>query len=794
MDELVNWLREQSHAQGRIRHTRREPGREAEYDEIAVHHRVETALEASGIDRLYRHQTGAIRAVRDGGNVVVATPTASGKSLVYTIPAVEGVLEAGRRSLYVAPMRALINDQETAITEFTSELGFGPRVSVAQYTGQQSQSEKRRIRDDQPHVLLTTPDMLHMGILPHAHRLWEWFFRSLQYIIIDEVHEYRGVFGSHVALVLRRLARLAERFDSKPQYICCSATIGNPVEHASAVTGQAAESFSLIDEDTSAAGPRQWLFWNPPLKAQATDGGAVTNEDEGQAGESDARGDRRSPHPETARLLADLVQRDYQTLVFTGARQTAERYAERTASLLGQRGAHDLAEVIGAYQASLTQDTRETIEGRLQNGSLRGVWSTNALELGIDVGSLDAVILDGYPGTRMETQQRAGRAGRGTEPSLVVLVGGQDQLDQYLMANPPAFFEEPPERALVNPSNDELLPDHVRCAARENWLKTDDEAYIGDRFPEVVAALEEAGELERRSTRYGTRWTVAGDENPQMATNLRTIEEHEICLVDAARDETIARLSLSDALRDAHPGAIYYHQGRTYEVAELDIDRGRAFLRETNATYYTRAIREKDITIETEFDERVVESHSGLPVTLAEATIVQRIDRYMRYHGPDDDGEVVELVEPLPETSLRTETLYFPIPPSIEEGIRLASEDEEGFIGALHALEHGMISLFPLKLLCDRRDIGGLSTALHPGTGRGTVFIHDGHPGGVGLARGGFASVGELFEETQAMIAACQCESGCPSCIHSPHCGNANTALNKELAVELVSLLESTEE
>jgi DEAD/DEAH box helicase domain-containing protein len=362
------------------------------------------------------------------------------------------------------------------------------------------------------------------------------------------------------------------------------------------------------------------------------------------------------------------------------------------------------------------------------------------------------------------------------------------------MANPSAFFEEPPEQALVNPFNDELLPNHVRCAARENWLKTDDEAYFGDDFPEVVAALEEAGDLERRSTQYGTRWTFDGDENPQMSTSLRTIEEHEIRLVDAARDDTIARLSLSDALRDAHPGEIYYHQGRTYEVADIDIDRGRAVLRETNATYYTRAIREKEITVETELDERVVDSHSGLPVTLAEATITQRIDRYMRYHGPDDDGEVVEIVEPLPETSLRTETLCFPIPSSVEEGIRSASEDEEGFIGALHALEHGMISLFPLKLLCDRRDIGGLSTALHPDTGRGTVFIHDGHPGGVGLARGGFDSIGELFEETRAMIAACPCESGCPSCVQSPHCGNANMALNKELAVELVSLLESTEQ
>ena len=777
MDDAVDWLVEDASAAGSVIHHRRRAARAAEYADVECHDRVEAALDAAGIDRLYRHQADAIRAVRKGEHVVVSTPTASGKSLCYTIPAVEGVLEAGARTLYVGPMRALINDQEAALSAFVDDLGFGSRVEVAQYTGQQDQGQKRRVRDAAPHILLTTPDMLHMGILPHAHRLWDWFVESLAYVVVDEVHEYRGVFGSHVALLLRRLARVCARFDSSPQFVCCSATIGNPVEHASAVTGAPAERFALVDEDTSASGPRHWLLWNPPLKQGA------------EAGDGQARGNRRSPHPVTAHLLADLVQQDAQALVFTGARQVAEQYAERTGSLLTERGAHDRADAIGAYQAALTQDRRETLEGGLRDGSLRGVWSTNALELGIDVGSLDAVLLDGYPGTRMETHQRAGRAGRGRDPSLVAVVGGRDQLDQYVMANPETVYE-PPERAIVNPANEALLPDHVRCAARENWLSTADESHFGERFPSVVAELEAQGDLERRDTSDGPRWTYAGGGNPQMETSIRTIEDEEVRLIDRRRDAVIARLPLSDALRDAHPGAIYHHQGETYEVAELQVENGRALLDRTTATHYTQAIREKDVTVEGELAERAVEGYGNLPVTLADATIRQRIDSYLRYRGPDDDGELVELVEPLPETTLRTQTLLFPIPPAVEETIRGASDAEDGFIGSIHALEHGMISLFPLRLLCDRRDIGGLSTTMHPYTGHSTVFIHDGHPGGVGLAQGGFEAIDALFEETREMIASCPCADGCPSCVQSPHCGNANTALEKDLAVELVDTLE----
>jgi DEAD/DEAH box helicase domain-containing protein len=788
VDEFVDWLAKDGAIAGDLRHRQVEPASGAIHRELDLHDRVRGALEAQGIDRLYQHQVDAIEAVRGGDNAVVATPTASGKSLVYTIPAVEGALRRGERTLYVAPLRALINDQDATLSDFASDLGFGPQVEVAQYTGQQDRAEKRRVRDRQPHVLLTTPDMLHMGILPHAHRLWEWFFGSLGTVVLDEVHEYRGVFGSHVAMVLRRLARLCERFDADPRYVACSATIGNPVEHASAVTGRPESSFVGLETDTSATGPRHWVFWNPPLKgpAEPKEGSLP---DDAPGPEPAARGERRSPHPVTARLMAALIQRDYQVLAFTSARQTAERYAERTVSLLAERGAHQYTDAVTAYQAALTQERRETIEGRLRNGSLRGVWSTNALELGIDVGTLDAVLLDTYPGTRMETHQRAGRAGRGTDSSAVILVAGQDQLDQYLMANPTRFFDEPPERAIVNPTNPELLPAHVRSAARENWLATDDETHFGEAFPDVVTTLEAEGDLERRSTREGTRWTYTGDDNPQLSTSLRTIDDREIRLVDAASDETIARLPFGDALRDAHPGAIYYHQGRTFEVADLDIDRATATLRETRSTYHTRALREKDITVESPLADRELAAFGDLSVTLADVTLRERIDGYVRYHGPDDDGERMVLPEPLPETTMRTRALFFAVPPSVEQTLRARTDSEDHYLGGLHALEHGLISLFPLELLCDRRDVGGLSTPMHPHTGRSTIFVHEGHPGGVGLARGGFEALDSLLSETKSMIEACHCASGCPACVQSPHCGNANEPLTKGLAVELVDQL-----
>jgi len=828
VDETIAWLRDRPYYEGQIRDERTVPGRGADFADVALDSRLASTLESEGIERLYDHQAEAVDAVRDGNNVVLATETASGKSLAYTVPAFERGMDRRATTLYIAPQVALINDQTDTLSELAQGLGFASGVQVDQYTGRQSKSEKEAIRERQPTVLLTTPDMLHYGILPHAHRLWKWFFERLETVVIDEVHEYRGVFGSHVSLVMRRLSRMVERFaddgpeeaDGNLEWVCCSATIGNPVEHAAAVTGRAEQSFRLLDHDSSASGPRHWLLWNPP---EYGGGGLASEDGDGSAGGWGDGGRRRSSHVEAKHLFVDLVERGLQTVVFTRSRQTAERYASQCADELQDRGEHELSRSVGAYQAALTDERRRDLEAELQSGELRGVWSTNALELGVDVGGLDAVILDGYPGTRMQTFQQAGRAGRGTDPALVVLLGGEDQLDQYVMRNPDILFDHPPEQAVTNPENDQLLPDHVLCASRENWLSPEDDRHFGETFPDVVSDLEATGDLDRRTTDAGVRWLSAVDGSPHHEMSLRTIDSQEIRLLH--KGDIVATLPFGDALRDAHPGAIYHHQGRTYEVTDLDLDRGVAELDRTWADYYTKVLHDKEITVEADLGEQSLDARPDVPVRFAEVTMRKQITGYERRDGRS--GETIgERSLDLPETSLETKALYFTVPgdveramlgagaggeavadgggnggqsPSGSEGTASAQggpapvadlpEDPGDFPGGIHAAEHAMISMFPFEYLCDRRDIGGLSTPLHPHTEEPTIFIYDGYPGGVGLARSGYRGVDDLMATTLDMLRSCDCADGCPACVQSPHCGNANDPLDKGLAIYLLDAL-----
>jgi DEAD/DEAH box helicase domain-containing protein len=777
VDETISWLKDRSYYSGQVETHRVVPPRDASTRTLDLDSRLERALADNGITALYEHQAEAIEAIRDGENVVLATPTASGKSLAYTVPAFERALTEGETTLYVAPQVALINDQEETLSDLARSLGFGTTVTVDQYTGRLSRQEKQAVRDRRPTLVLTTPDMLHYGLLPHARRLWDWLFENLSTVVVDEVHEYRGVFGSHVGLVLRRLARVCRDLGSDPGYVCCSATIANPIEHAAIVTGQPAESFELVEEDSSATGPTHWLFWNPPEYGHGAGGSG--------------HGNRRSSHTETKRLFVDLVSRGYQTAVFTRARQTAERYATDSARELRERGEHDLAEGVVAYQAALPNERRQEIEEGLHSGEVRGVWSTNALELGVDIGGLDAVLLDGYPGTRMATYQQAGRAGRGEEPSLVVAVAGEDQLDQYVMRHPEEFFEGDPERAVANPGNDQLLPSHIRAGATESWLRPADEEYFGDGFPDHVAALTEQGLLNRRQTSEGIRWTKAGDGSPQHEMSLRTIDDREITLVDASRDERIGGLSLGDALRDAHTGAVYHHQGTTYEVERLDLKRDRAELRPARVDYYTQVLHDKSITVEGDREETTLSTREDVTVRFADVTMRKQITGFERRDRRSGELLGQESLS-LPETQLETRALYFTVPTEVEQSLRAA---DGSFPGAIHAAEHAMIALFPLQLVCDRRDIGGLSTPYHAHTDQSTIFIYDGYPGGVGLSRTGYDRVEALMGDTEALLSECRCEDGCPACVQSPHCGNGNEPLDKGLARELLqSLLDPAAE
>jgi DEAD/DEAH box helicase domain-containing protein len=803
VEDAIEWLRDRPFYEGQIAEHRRLPARDPEFADVDLAPRMADALSKAGIDRLYRHQADAIETVRDGDDVVLATETASGKSLAYTVPAFEAAMDHGGRTLYIGPQNALIADQEESLSDLAHGLGFGSGVSVESYTGRLSRSEKREVRDREPTVLLSNPDMLHYALLPYAGRLWEWFFSSLEHVVIDEVHSYRGVFGSQVALTLRRLARTCERFGSSPQFVCCSATINNPVDHVATVTGRDPDGIALVDEDTSGRGPRDWVLWNPP-----------EYDDDWQERGS---GRRKSSHTESKRLFVDLVTAGAQTLAFTRARQTAEQYATDSASDLRERGERDLASKIGAYQAALTDERRREIEADLHSGELRGVWSTSALELGVDVGGLDAVILDGYPGTRMSAYQRAGRAGRGDDPALVVMVGGEDQLDQYLMTNPADFFEAPPEDAICDPENGQLLPGHVACAADESWLSPEDERFFGDPFPGIVGDLTDDGVLDRRETADGLRWTHAGSSSPQQAVSLRTVGDREVDLIDSSRSETVASLGFGDALRDAHPGAIYHQQGRTYEVTKLDLDRDVAELQSSWADYYTQPLTEKDIVVNEDLAERELDARSDVPVRFADVTVTERITGFVRKDAKTGES-LGESTLDLPETTLRTKALYFPVPADLESEMRAigagdgndgeggndaetatdggereraepAPDGEYAFNGGIHAAEHGIISLFPFHLLCDRADVGGISTPYHPHTDAPAVFVYDGYPGGVGLTRRGHERIEELMARTARLIDGCDCEGGCPACVQSPHCGNANDPLAKAPAVRLLEAL-----
>lgn len=796
--ETLSWLKDRGHYSGQIVHERTVNGQEAQTDSLSILPSVKIALSQFGIEDLYEHQISSIEATRAGENTVVATPTASGKSLTYAVPALERAVDHSGKALYIAPMRALINDQAGTLQAMADALGFGEQVDVGVKTGQSSKAETRSIKQRQPDVLLATIDQLHLSFLPYAHLTdhWRWLFQQLETVIIDEVHTYRGYFGSHAALIFRRLNRLLDHYGKDPQYICCSATIGNPVDHAAAVTGRPTDSFTLVDNDTSASGDKQWVFWNPPQKDREDDSTADVDEETastqqgaGQAGEttatqddSDVGGERLSQHVESVRIFADLVTRGYQTLVFTAARQGTEQYVDWADSKLRSRGEHDIADSVHAYHAALESERRRELEAGLKSGDIRGLWSTRALELGIDIGSLDAVILDGYPGTGMSTFQRAGRAGRGDDSCLVIMVGSDNPLDQYLLKEPEQLFEGGAEQAAVNPSNRSALPEHLVCAADDHYLSPDDEQYFGEALPEMVDQLTAEGRLKRTNEEQ-VRWEAANNDI-QIQTDIRNIDEEEIKLVDRNRGEILGSLERDAALRDAHPNAIYMYDKQSYKVVELDLEERTAYLESIETSEYTRALREKEVTVNDTLDTRTLEfDGEDMKATLGSLTVRNQITGYLRYSSPRDESPSEhEFETPLPPSEIATTGLFFEVPQKIERKMLKRVDSPEQYLSGLHAIEHALISLYPSEVLCDRGDIGGLSTVSHPQTVGGTVFVHDGYPGGAGYCRAAFEQLDSLLSQTADLLASCSCSDGCPSCIHSPHCGNGNRSLSKDHA------------
>jgi DEAD/DEAH box helicase domain-containing protein len=721
-----------------------------------LHPDVLAALSRAGIERLYSHQARALEAAWEGP-LIVTTGTASGKSLCFNLPTLEILCrDAHARALYLYPTKALAQDQARALARF----GLGDRLRPAIYDGDTPREARTQIRR-RAGVVLTNPDMLHLGILAH-HESWANFFANLAVVVIDEAHVYRGVFGSHVANVMRRLRRVAAAYGTAPRFLLASATIANPVELAERLTGL--EGVGLIDEDGAPAPRRQIAIWNPPL----TDA---------------ALGARRSSLGEAAELLARLVRDGARVICFMKSRKGVELLArlvreelERDADLPGERGkslvdVESLADLVVPYRAGYTPQQRRDLEGRLMRGELRAVITTDALELGIDIGELDAAVVVTFPGTVASLRQmwgRAGRRGRG----LAVYIAGEDALDQFFCRHPDEFLERPVEAAILDHENPQIHLAHLLCAAFEGPLSSADAEILGPRWEAYAEILLGRGQLRRRrdSAAYVPRNPA---DYPAAAVSLRSASLDSFAIVDTTSGELLGTTEAARAFSTVHQGAIYLHLGRSYEVCELDLERRRALVTPFDGGWYTQPKRDTTTTIESVLDRREV---LGVSLCFGEVSVTDTVLAYQRRRLLDHAQIDLVLLD-LPETSFSTQALWFELDPDA-----LAADA----LGSLHAAEHAQIAVLPLIAMCDRWDIGGLSTNLHPQTGMPTIFIYDGHPGGVGLTRAAFLRFDELCRDAHRLISECPCRAGCPSCVQSPKCGNLNEPLSKGGARQLL--------
>jgi DEAD/DEAH box helicase domain-containing protein len=710
-----------------------------------LHPELSEALHRMGASRLYSHQLEAYERVRAGENVVVATATASGKSLCYKIPAFQNALgRAKSRAIFLYPTKALAQDQLGKIQAFKLR-GVHPST----YDGDTPHALRADIRR-KANILLTNPDMLNIGILPN-HESWADFLRNLEIIAVDEAHVLRGVFGSHVAAVLRRLRRVAELHGGNPCFVLTSATIANPQELAESLTGL---PFALVDNDGASSGPRRVIFRNPPLLNKE-------------------KGERRSLLTEGALVFSNLVSQGVRTIAFAKTRKSAELIYRYAADRLGVDGARR----ISPYRAGYTARERRDIEGRLFKGDLLGVVSTNALELGVDVGVLDAVVCCGYPGSVASIWQQWGRAGRGKDPALAVYIAGRDSLDQYLFENPPRVLGRRVEAARVTMENPYILGPHLLAAAHEAPLDASDEEFFGPAYRGVAKEMMEA----RALASSGGRLVYARGDSPARNLSLRSASSETVMIADD-EGELIGTAEATRAPSELHPGATYLHRGAAYEVEELDLRAHRALARRVPNRYYTKPRVETDVEILEDLESRDLANGSTLHWGRVRTTDSVTFYKKVRVA---DEKEIGVYPLDLPDVMLDTQALWVTLPP-LPRGARPSFES---FGGALHAGEHGMIGLLPLFAMCDRADIGGLSTPVHRQSRLPTVFVYDGYPGGVGISRRGYDAFESLARDTLGVITRCPCERGCPACIQSPKCGNWNEPLSKEGAVSFLRYL-----
>jgi DEAD/DEAH box helicase domain-containing protein len=700
------------------------------------------ALRDAGVDDLYSHQLRAFEAAA-GSNLAITSGTASGKSLAFNLPVLDSIAaDAKRRALYLYPTKALAQDQARKLSQLRP-----PNLRHAIYDGDTPREERPAIRR-RSNLVLTNPDMLHVGLLPN-HKSWGDFLANLGWVVVDEAHTYRGVFGSHVANVLRRLRRLARAYGSEPRFLLASATIANPEELAEGLVG---EPFRLIDDDGAPGAGREIAMWNPPLVDKAT-------------------GTRRSPLSEAAELLAELVSHGVRTICFLKSRRGIELIQRFAGEELERRGKPELARRIAPYRGGYTPQQRREIEARLAGGELLAVVATDALELGIDIGELDAAICVTFPGTVASLRQMWGRAGR-RRRGLAVYVAGQDALDQFFCRHPEEFIERPVEAAILDHESEQIASRHLVAAAYELPLSEQDDDVFGPSWRQRAERLQAAGEL--RSA--GGRLMPRGTEFVASKIPLRSASADSVAVIERESGEMLGLVEAERAFTTIHPGAIYLHLGRSYEVEQLDVRGRRAIVSRFEGDWYTRPKKETEIHIERIREQR---STSGVELHFGEVSVSEQVIAYQRVSIADQEPFDIVALE-LPEQHFATQALWYVLPDGLSGAL-----PPDVLLGALHASEHGQIAVLPLIAMCDRWDIGGLSTNVHFQTGRSTIFIYDGHPGGVGITLRGYEQFERLLGDAERLIAECPCESGCPSCVQSPKCGNLTEPLPKQGALEL---------
>ncbi len=723
-----------------------------------VHPDVVAALRRRGVDSLWRHQAIAAEAAWEHQHVVVSTGTASGKSLAYQLPALTSILERrgtrgerGASTLYISPTKALAQDQLSAIA------GLGLDVRVTTHDGDSSYEERDWTREHGEYVL-TNPDMLHRSLLPR-HERWSGLFRSLDLVVVDECHHYRGVFGAHVAQVLRRLRRVCAAHGSDPTFVLASATVGNPAEHASRLTGL---DVMAVSHDDAPRGEVALALWEPRFTSYAGENGAPL---------------RRAASSESADLLADLVSEGVRTLAFVRSRRAAEQVAATTAGLLAEIDP-ELPARVASYRGGYLPEERRDIEQALRDGRLLGLAATNALELGIDVSGLDAVLVAGFPGTRAAWWQQVGRAGRNACDALAVLVARDDPLDTYLVTHPEALLDQAVELTVFDPDNPYVVGPHLCAAAQEIPLREHELDLFGPHARELLDQLTETGRLRRRP--QGWYWTHP--EPASALTDIRSGSGRPFSLVEGSTGRVVGTVDGGSAHATAHEGAVYVHRGETWLVDSLDLEDRVAMIDRADVGYSTTARELTEVTIDRELAHRL---WGAARLSFGVVDVSHQVVSYLRRRQPS--GDVIDEVPlDLPEQNLTTQAVWWTLSDDQLAETGLLSAD---LPGAAHAAEHCSIGLLPLFATCDRWDIGGVSTARHVDTGRLTVFVYDGQPGGAGISRRGFDAAREWLTATRETIGSCTCPDGCPSCVQSPKCGNQNHPLHKTGAVTLLDTL-----